>query len=74
MVYTATDLRRNIYKILDRILATGEAAELERNGQRLRIVPVIDTPVVDRLRPIEGLIVGDPADLEHIDWSDTWKP
>jgi len=74
MVYTATDLRKDIYKILDRVLATGEAVEIERNGQRLRIVPVTDTPAVERLRPLEGLILGDPADLEHLDWTGEWKP
>lgn len=74
MVYTATDLRKDIYKILDRVLATGEAVVIERNGQRLRIVPEVTTPALDRLQPMKGLIRGDPADFEHIDWSAEWKP
>jgi hypothetical protein len=73
MAYSATDLRKDIYKILDRVLETGVAAEIERNGRRLRIVPVEATPPLERLRPIPGLIVGDPALLEHVDWSGEWQ-
>ncbi len=74
MVYTATDLRKDIYKILDRILQTGEAVVIERNGKRLRIIPEMSTPALDRLTPMEDLIRGDPADLEHLDWSAEWTP
>jgi len=74
MVHNATDLRRNIYKILDRVLETGLAVEIVRNGRRLRIVPLDPRPVTERLRPIPSLIVGDPAAFEHVDWSSEWKP
>ncbi len=74
MAYRATDLRRDIYKILDQVLATGRAVEIERNGKLLRIIPVEQAPPTERLKPIPGLIVGDPAALEHIDWSGEWKP
>jgi len=74
MAYTATDLRKNIYKILDRVLEEGVAVEIERNGKLLRIVPVESKPAVERIKPLEGLIVGDPAALEHIDWSSEWRP
>jgi antitoxin (DNA-binding transcriptional repressor) of toxin-antitoxin stability system len=74
MAYRATDLRRDIYKILDRVLATGEAVEVERKGRRLRIVPADGAPPTKRLRAMPDLIVGDPGGLEHIDWSAEWKP
>ena len=74
MPYRATDLRKDIYKILDRVLETGVAVEIERNGQLLRIVPVGAKPPLERLRPLPGLIVGDPSLLEHIDWSGEWQP
>ena len=73
MPYRATDLRKDIYKILDRVLETGVPAEIERNGRLLRIVPVEAQLPMDRLRPIPGLIVGDPASLEHVDWSGEWQ-
>ena len=74
MPYSATDLRRDIYKILDEVLETGRAVEVERKGKILRIVPADSVPPTARLRPIPKLIVGDPAALEHIDWSSEWHP
>lgn len=74
MAYRATDLRKDIYRILDEVLATGQAVEVERNGKLLRIVPADGTRPTERLQPIAGLIVGDPAALEHLDWSGEWKP
>ena len=74
MPYTATDLRKDIYKILDRILEDGVPVEVERNGRLLRIQPVETQSPVSRLKPMADLITGDPAALEHIDWSGEWKP
>ena len=74
MPYTATDLRKNIYKILDRVLEEGVPIEVERNGRLLRIQPVDIEHAVSRLKPMKDLIVGDPAALEHIDWSNEWSP
>lgn len=74
MKYSATDLRKEIYRLLDLVLETGVPIEIERRGRRLRIVPVDATRPTARLKPISGLIVGDPAALEHVDWSGEWKP
>jgi hypothetical protein len=74
MPYNATDLRKDIYKILDQVLETGRAVEVERNGKLLRIVPADAATATQRLRPLSDLIVGDPAALEHIDWSSEWRP
>ena len=72
----ATQLRQDIYNILDRVLDTGQPIEVERRGKRLRIVPVVD-PLNDRLAIAASvgytdLIVGDPEDLVHLDWSENW--
>ena len=74
MAYSATELRKDIYKVLDRILETGEVVEVERNGRLIRIVPVVTAPPLQRIRVIDDLIAGDPAALEHIDWSGEWNP
>jgi hypothetical protein len=39
MAVSATQLRQNIYAILDEALATGKPVEIERKGKILRIVP-----------------------------------
>jgi hypothetical protein len=36
---TATELRRDIYRVLDRVLQTGRPQEIVRQSQRLLIVP-----------------------------------
>ena len=71
---TASRLRMDVYRVLDRVLETGVPAEVERRGKVLRIVP---TDSVDRLkrppaRP--SFIKGDPDDLVHLDWSHEWRP
>ncbi|NES19373.1 MAG: type II toxin-antitoxin system Phd/YefM family antitoxin [Symploca sp. SIO3E6] len=37
---TPTELRGNLYNLLDEILETGIPLEIERGGKRLQIVPV----------------------------------
>ncbi len=36
---TATQLRRDVYRVLDRVLETGEPLTIERRGQRLLLLP-----------------------------------
>lgn len=76
MRITASKLRENIYRLLDQVVETGVPVEVERRGKRLRIVPVDDVPKskLDRLEPHPDAILGDPADLVHLDWSAEWKP
>ncbi len=71
---TATDLRREIYKLLDAVLETGKPLEIERRGQKLLICRVDAPDPMVRLTPMRDLIVGDPASFEHIDWSTDWRP
>ncbi len=77
---TASKLRENVYRILDRVSETGEAVEILRNGKVLHIVP--GEPVRESERPRSSkleklvkrsIISGDPEDLVHLDWSSEWK-
>lgn len=76
MRVTASTLRANIYKILDRVAETGIPVEIVRGTKRLKIVPADDAPLrrLDRLRKRPKTIVGDPETIVHIDWSKEWKP
>jgi hypothetical protein len=73
MAMTASQLRQNIYKTLDRVIETGQPVEIERNGRRLRIT--VDNPPkkLDRLIPRPQAVSGDSADFIHMDWSHEWK-
>ncbi len=70
---TATELRKNVYQILDEVLTTGLPIEIERHGKHLRIVAVEKISKLKNLKPMKNLIVGDPAELNAIDWTDEWQ-
>jgi hypothetical protein len=74
MPVSATQLRANVYRLLDEVLETGRPLEIERNGKTLVIAPKEEKSLLDRLPRREGAIVGDPNDLIHIDWSSEWNP
>jgi hypothetical protein len=69
---SASQLRADVYNLLDQALATGEVIEVERRGQRLRIVPPRRTSWLDRLPRREGVVVGDPAALVEVEALFEW--
>lgn len=74
MTVNPSELRANLYRLLDEVLETGIPLEIERKGRRLRIVP--DPPVskLDRLEPHPGFLKGDPEDIVEMDWSGYRNP
>lgn len=73
MKITASGLRQDVYRILDRILTTGVPVEIVRRGRTLRIVPAEPVGKLDRLERRDYLAV-DPGEIVHVDWSGEWKP
>lgn len=73
MAVTASQLRQNIYRLLDQALDSGIPIEIERNGRRLRIVPEAIPSKLDRVAGHPDYVVGDPEDLVHVDWSGEWQ-
>jgi hypothetical protein len=71
---TASRLRMDVYRVLDRVLETGVPAEVERRGKVLRIVPTDTVERLKRLPTRPSFIKGDPEDLVHLDWSHAWRP
>jgi len=79
---TPSKLRADVYRILDRVLATGEPVEVVRKGRRLVISPTegTDVPSGRRRRRLEdfavspSLIVGNPEEMVEVDWSQYWDP
>jgi hypothetical protein len=74
MAISASQLRANVYRLLDEVLATGRPLEIKRNGKILVIAAKEEVSFWDRLPRREGFIVGDPDELIHIDWSSEWNP
>jgi antitoxin (DNA-binding transcriptional repressor) of toxin-antitoxin stability system len=74
MAITASDLRRDVYKLLDRVLATGEPVEIERGGRKLYVVADSAPTRLERIKGNPDLIRGDPDELVHLNWSGHWDP
>jgi antitoxin (DNA-binding transcriptional repressor) of toxin-antitoxin stability system len=63
-----TELRSNIYKLLDEILNSGIPLEINKGGKLLRIVPVEKNDKLAKLASRRDVIVGDPDELVDISW------
>jgi len=65
---TPTELRANIYRLLDEVLETGLPLEISKGGRKLRIVPVERRNRLDNLKPRPEVITGNADDLPDIHW------
>jgi prevent-host-death family protein len=65
---TPTELRQNLYNLLDQVLETGIPLEINRKGKRLRIAPVETLDKLQCLVSRPGVINGDPEDLVSLQW------
>ncbi len=63
-----TELRSNIYKLLDEVLSSGIPLEINKGGKLLKIVPVEKTNKLSNLASRPDTIVGNPEDLVDISW------
>lgn len=63
MAITASQLRQDIYRLLDRVLESGEPLEIERKGRRLRVVPDERPSRLASLEPHPDAVTGDADDL-----------
>ena len=72
MKYTATALRKQIYKILDSVIDTGIPVEIERRGRSLRIVSDQKVSRLQRLQPHQ-IVQGDSDNLPDLHWDQTWS-
>jgi antitoxin (DNA-binding transcriptional repressor) of toxin-antitoxin stability system len=67
---TPTQLRTNIYNLLDEVLETGLPLEIKKGDKKLRIVPVDKVDKLKNLISRPEAIQGDPDDLVEINWID----
>lgn len=74
MPLSASQLRANIYKLLDRVIEKGEAIEIRRRGKLVRIVADRPSSKLSRLIKRPNTIKGNPDELIHLDWSKEWLP
>lgn len=70
---TLSELRTNIYTMVDDVLKTGEPILISRNGRTLRIIP--DSPPggkLEKLVPQPGLLCR-PEELVDVSWEGEWS-
>lgn len=65
---TATELRTNVYQLLDEVLNSGSPIEVKRGDRRLRILPVEKPDKLQSLVHRPDVIRGDPGDLVTLSW------
>jgi len=65
---TPTELRGNLYNLLDEILNTGIPLEIDRRGKRLRIVPVEEVDKLQNLVRRPETILRNPDELIDLNW------
>lgn len=69
----ATQLRRDIYRILDHVLETGKSQEIERNGQRLVLLPAQPRRDLSKI-PKRKVMNCTFDELVNTSWADAWEP
>lgn len=78
---TASALRADLYKILDRVIQTGQPVLIDRKGVTVKIVPGKKAKPAKQLSRHERLKaiakpdcwVGDPNDIFHMDYLEEWR-
>lgn len=65
---TVTELRGNIYNLLDEVLNTGIPIEINKGGKKLKIMPVSKADKLQNLVSRPSVIKGNPDDLVDISW------
>lgn len=73
---TLTELRKNIYSVVDEVLATGKTIEITAKGRSVLLSPGHKKSKLERLRASAGkkAITGNPDDLTFINWEKEWDP
>lgn len=74
MPVTPSQLRADIYNLIDRVIESGEPLEIVRKGVVVRLVPPAQRSWLERLPRRASAVVGDPEDLVELDAADVWSP
>lgn len=65
---TITELRSNIYQLLDEVINSGVPLEIVRGERKLRISPVEPVDKFAGMEFRQDVINGDPDELVHLVW------
>ena len=71
MTITPTDLRKNLFKLLDEVISTGKTLEINRNGTIVKIVPPKKISKFDKLKKHKTLLCP-PEEIIENNWEKEW--
>ncbi len=71
---TATELRRNVYNVLDEVLATGKPQEILRQGRKLLIISAEPGKRSFASAPKRQILRCSFDELVATSWEDAWNP
>lgn len=72
MAITVTELRQDIFKILDSVIELGRPISVQRKGHIVQLVPPKKKHKLDNLKT--RYISDEPLEaFDHIDWSHEWS-
>ncbi len=70
----ATTLRKNIYQVLDQVLESGVAQEIDRKGRKLLIIPAEPKRRRFEDAPKRRATTGTFDELVATSWEKSWSP
>lgn len=69
---TPSELRQNLYNLLDRVILTGEPIEIKRRNKVLKIIVESSKSKIDNLKKRDVLNCA-PDEIVHNNWEKEWK-
>lgn len=69
---TPSELRQDLYNLLDKVIQTGEPLEIRRKNKILKIIIEHKSPKLNNLKKRDVLNCA-PEDIIHNNWEKEWK-
>jgi PHD/YefM family antitoxin component YafN of YafNO toxin-antitoxin module len=69
---TPSELRQNLYNLLDKVIQTGEPIEIKRKNKVLKIIIEPNETKLDNLKKRDVLNCS-PEEIIHNNWEQEWK-
>lgn len=73
LTLTVTELRANLYKVVDQVIETGVPVEVLRDGHRVKIILADGPSKFQRLTHRSDVMNDDPESFVHCDWLSEWS-
>lgn len=73
MSLSLTELRNNLYKVVDQVIETGIPVEVTRNNHKIKIILADGPSKLERLSERKNIFNDDPESFVHCNWISEWS-